>query len=817
MSGSGDDDEGRMEYDDFIWDPSEEGEGGRPRRRAPDQPQTPWHQPFSWDTPQSEEARDPFGDTGPLDPYPPIGGAGQAHGGHPPADRDLGRFWQPQPPPAPEPPAPAPPPGAGDTGSLNGHGNGHGGYDDTDASGRYADFTEALIERLADGVADPHTDPRMPRQPPPPPPAAHEPRDRQGPPPSGPVGDGPPVAAVRRQPPPLFPPRPDPEQAPGWPPDRAPDWETHRAPEPPVGEPEAASAPEAQRQPEPAPSAPPFPEPFPEPFSEPFPEAGAADPESAIPSRASRHQGRGRPAARLPKPSMPTMPRRSRPSRQPHRPSTPGPSAPGIRPGIRRRPMPVQLPGELSGLARSSLALMAVLVVVAAGFGGVTSVLPRPKSLAAPATLDPYSQRWVCPLLPQQSATVAVANIGSAPATVHTATRMGDDPTATQATSQLAAGQTTFLKANTTNRPGLVQVEAFNAPVVVSATGQPACMPGPTDHAWLPIVDLSGDATTSVVIANPDAEDAVVDLVPHLANGSIVNSTQEIFVPHRSTKTTKVGVGDNLGPGLQFSVEVVARSGRVVTGAVITRKAQPPTFVPGPSTPRSSWSFAGGLTGNGHQTSLLLANPSSKPLQVSARIISDKGAFNLPGSALDKPVPGGAMAQIPISTSATSAAGAFGVEVQSRDGTRFIAALRVSTVLGSAQQIGYVDPGSALPDRSWLVPGAGGGQVVLVNTSTSAVNAQLIPVGQPAGQTANQGKSTAGKSATAAAPATVSLTLPPGRVVVRNIAAQVGALDVEAGEPGVLVAQLGSGSAIPSALVGGVPAGGPVVQGPAAG
>ncbi len=63
----------------------------------------------------------------------------------------------------------------------------------------------------------------------------------------------------------------------------------------------------------------------------------------------------------------------------------------------------------------------------------------------------------------------------------------------------------------------------------------------------------------------------------------------------------------------------------------------------------------------------------------------------------------------------------------------------------------------------------------------------------------------------------MSLTLPPGRVVVRNIAAQVGALDVEAGEPGVLVARLGSGSAIPSALVGGVPAGGPVVQGPAAG
>ncbi|HEX9343965.1 MAG TPA: hypothetical protein VF995_10170, partial [Actinomycetota bacterium] len=155
------DDDDRMEYDDFVWDPSE---GGRPPGQEPDP--APWRQPFSWETPQQPEPeRDPFRDTGPLDPYPPIGGPAQS-GGPAPGNRDRQRFWRSD----PEPPLPP-----DDGGSLNGHTNGHtnghnghGGFDDSDAGGRYADFTEALIERLADGVADPHTDPRLPRQPPPP-------------------------------------------------------------------------------------------------------------------------------------------------------------------------------------------------------------------------------------------------------------------------------------------------------------------------------------------------------------------------------------------------------------------------------------------------------------------------------------------------------------------------------------------------------------------------------------------------------------------------------------------------------------------------
>jgi len=159
--------------------------------------------------------------------------------------------------------------------------------------------------------------------------------------------------------------------------------------------------------------------------------------------------------------------------------------------------MAVPLPGELSGIARSSLALMGALVVVAAALVGITSVLPKPRSLAAPATLDPYSQRWVCPLLTNQKTSIAIANTGSAAATLRTTTRIGGgNPalTAKAVPGQLAAGQTNTLTAATTNKPGMVQVESYNAPVVVSAAGEPACMPGPTDHAWLPIADLAGSS-----------------------------------------------------------------------------------------------------------------------------------------------------------------------------------------------------------------------------------------------------------------------------------------------------------------------------------
>jgi len=324
------------------------------------------------------------------------------------------------------------------------------------------------------------------------------------------------------------------------------------------------------------------------------------------------------------------------------------------------------------------------------------------------------------------------------------------------------------------------------------------------------------------VIANPDADDAVVDLVPHLPNGALVAETDEIFVPRRSTVARPVKF--SAAQGLPFSVEAVARTSRFVVGGVITHQGQPSTFVPGQSTPRSSWSFAGGFSGNGHQTTLLVSNPSTSPLQVSARVIGDKGAFDLHDPAFDKPIPSGALAQIPINppTTASSPAsgGSFGLQVSSRDGTHYIAALRVSSALAGAQQVAYVDPGTALPDRSWLVPGATGGKVVLVNTSDSAVTAQLIPVGgQPSGQAAtrNGGKAATGTGRGATAPPpTQALTLPPGRVVVRDVPGQVDALDVEAGEPGVLVALLGEGEAIPGAVVGGVPAGGPVVQGPAA-
>src|SRR6266511_358006 len=340
---------------------------------------------------------------------------------------------------------------------------------------------------------------------------------------------------------------------------------------------------------------------------------------------------RQRPAPAQPRPvrSLPSRPGHARPrlgrvTRAPRAALAPvvpvvpaAPAVPAAQPdssGASRRAAP-RGPQVPPGLARTTLGLVAILVLATTGLGVVTSALPKAKPPATPATAAPYSARWICPLLPNQSASIGMANVGGNPATLRT-TVVG------------AAGAS----------------QTPQKPIAAGSGGQASCASGPTDRWWIPAADTSLGASTTVVVANPDNDPAVVDLVPHVNQGALA-AAAELFVPPRSAKIQTLSNGELIA--LRPAIEVIAKSGRVVAGAVISQKDQQKIFVPGQPTTRSQWSFAGGLAGTDRSTSVLITNPSASPLSVSVQVSTDQGTFR-PGNDFDNPIPGGSSAAIQV-------------------------------------------------------------------------------------------------------------------------------------------------------------------------
>jgi uncharacterized protein DUF5719 len=552
---------------------------------------------------------------------------------------------------------------------------------------------------------------------------------------------------------------------------------------------------------------------------------GEDRPPALIPSRAARHQPKRRLRGRTAKPPQqpqpdpeppakpgPAAPARPEPAaeaagprRRIPRPARPAGRPPLDRPEVDRpeqvaakptRPRPAirppRLPApRLGGFGGSSVALAGTMVVLAAVLALAANAVPVAKAPAAPAAHDPYSARWVCPLLPDRATSVTLANVGTATANLRTTVRWTGSPSP-PANKELAGGATEQLnvKPKQAGKAGYVQVEAFSAPVVVSTPGL-GCVPGPGSRWWLPASDTSLGTATKVVIANPDSQPAVVDLVPHLTSGSI-RPEGEVFVNPGQAVVKELG--DAASAGLKPSVEVVARAGRVVVGAAVTdRGSKQPTFLPAQGTVRPAWSFAGGVSGGGRRAQLLVTNPNSTPLQLSVQVTSTKNTFK-PAGRFDEPIANGGTAELDIPPSEVP--GPFAVHVRSANGAAFVAALRVSE---GDNKTSRIDLGAGQLERGWLVPGAtGGGELVLANRTSTELEARLgnlVAGGPGAGQ---------------------PVRVPPGRVTVRKVPKGVENLLVETGAAGLVAAPVGGGPIVPQSAIGGLPPGGPIVLGPAA-
>jgi hypothetical protein len=267
---------------------------------------------------------------------------------------------------------------------------------------------------------------------------------------------------------------------------------------------------------------------------------------------------------------------------------------------------------------------------------------------------------------------------------------------------------------------------------------------------------------------------------------------KRVFVPAHSAVSRNL----NGFAELDMAVEVVALLGRVVAGAVTTAPgAKEPVVIPGQPGAQASWSFAGGRGGKGDDTGLALANPSLDPLVVDVRVVTIKDAFTPPGFE-DLEIPSGATRRIPIDVN-NAPGGAMGVEVRSRTGAPFTAALVVRPKAGTGDP--YIDTGSPRLWERWFLPRAGGKRsLVLANLGSDPIAATIADLGRPD------------------EPA-IAVQVPAGRILVKEINGAKGAVVVDADRSGLVVTPAGPDGAIPSVMVEGTPLRGPVLQGPAAG
>jgi hypothetical protein len=227
-------------------------------------------------------------------------------------------------------------------------------------------------------------------------------------------------------------------------------------------------------------------------------------------------------------------------------------------------------------------------------------------------------------------------------------------------------------------------------------------------------------------------------------------------------------------------------------------------IVPAQPTERSSWLFSGvsgGVAGDIRQVDLLVTNPNPKALSLVVEGTNDQGPFKVPG--FDLPVTDGAINEVlvPVNVGKT---GAFSLRVRSKDGARFVAAVRFGSGAGLVNAR-YLDLGGTGLDARWMAPVVPASRrLVLANSTGAPLTATLSALSTPADAASTQ-----------VAPG-APVTIPPGRVRIVNVPKGLQDLLVVADGPGLVAAPVGEGQLVPGSQVGGVPLSGAVTPGPAA-
>ncbi len=387
------------------------------------------------------------------------------------------------------------------------------------------------------------------------------------------------------------------------------------------------------------------------------------------------------------------------------------------------------------GQALAALATAGAVVAALAFLSTADATAPAPaEGGRAP------SGGWVCPHGggSRWNVSVFLANPGPDDS-VARVTALGGRAPGSPTTVDVPAGQTVRVPASAEERGSATFVEFFGgwlgAGWVASSGGADgvAAEPCAAEAAttWLvPDGSTRQDDDAFVVIANPFAAQAVLDVVVRSADRAPVRASEWTDLVVRPRRSIAIRVDANVEGEDVTAVQLQVSSGRVAAASLVVTDDTRIRSAIGTTAPTEG-SILPVIGGSG-QAELILASASDRSIRFRATALSDEPPEPAGGFTAQDHGPQAARAYaVPIDAGPTA------IRLFVEDGGRAAAALRA---LGPGADLGSTS-GSTGPATAWIVFPAGAGgdaepSLVLVNDGEAAVVATVELLGSGGGTAA---------------------------------------------------------------------------------
>jgi hypothetical protein len=383
----------------------------------------------------------------------------------------------------------------------------------------------------------------------------------------------------------------------------------------------------------------------------------------------------------------------------------------------------------------------AVVLILAAALAGSSFLLGQKGPAAAPdARLQPgVSGTWFCPHggSPGWKAWVVVANPGTDSVRIRLTT-FGARGVSARSTFDLGGMRQVERSIPAVQADASTQVEYFGGWVAAStyvltdgspaAAGAERCAPSPEPHWYVADANTGSGQTSDLVVMNPFAQDAAVDVVIRTDKRSAIRPGRLTPLVVPAGTSTAIRLNDYVLQAPDEALvtgEVDVRLGRVVAGATTVTDAGLKLEVAAPA-PSTRWLLP--AAGYLPPSTLALFNPTSRraDLAVSTAVGSSQQVG--PGLARVSLPPGGVRVFDVRDSAAT------GLVVDSTNGVPVVVARRVAGDQGDPATI----EGAAAGASAWVVPSivppAGGRCLVTIQNAgktDAVVSLRFIGRGGP--------------------------------------------------------------------------------------
>ena len=277
--------------------------------------------------------------------------------------------------------------------------------------------------------------------------------------------------------------------------------------------------------------------------------------------------------------------------------------------------------------------VLAVLLVVAVVAGNASAHRAGPFAATSASTAAADEAVWFCPGAPAQyqhrNGVVTFSNLGTAPATI-AVTDLADNGPATHVSFAIRPRSIVSKTRDQLGAPGALTIETFGSRVVVEdgvdaagAVDSAPCAPGAAPHAYFAAGTTVRGVQQWLVLQNPFASDAKVDVALQTDSGlRRPDKLQGLDIARRSRYVIAI---DTLALRMaRVAVEVDARVGTVVAAQtlVYTKDAGTPGVAMAVGAPDAgdSWSIAAGTTPPKSDIWLAIANVGNDDAQVDVEV-----------------------------------------------------------------------------------------------------------------------------------------------------------------------------------------------------